>query len=53
MPRVEAAFLRAAAVHDSAAAMHDRAAEFFDLLGKAELAFTERARTRRPRRGRS
>jgi hypothetical protein len=31
--------------------MHDRAAEFFDLLGKAELAFTERARARADRDG--
>lgn len=51
MPRVEAALLRAAAVHDAAAAMHGRAAEFFDLLGKPELAFIERARARADRDG--
>ena len=51
MPRVEAAFLRAAAVHDSAAVLHDRAAELFETLGKPELAAGERERARADRGG--
>ena len=51
MPRAEAAFLDAAAVHDSAAARHDRAAELFDALGKPELASGERERARADREG--
>ena len=39
MPCVEAAFLRAAAIHDFAAGTNDRAAKFVDGLGKSELAF--------------
>lgn len=50
MPRVEAAFLRTAAAHDSAA-LHDRAAEVFDALGKLELAVDERERARAHRDG--
>lgn len=51
MPRVEAAFLHAAAVHDSAAALHDRAAEVFEALGKTELASGERERAHADREG--
>jgi hypothetical protein len=51
MPRAEAAFLHAAAVHDAAAALHDRAAEFFDSLGKTGLASDERERARADRVG--
>jgi regulator of protease activity HflC (stomatin/prohibitin superfamily) len=51
MPRVEAAFLHAAGVHDTAAGVHDRAAEFFDALGKPELASAERERARADRAG--
>jgi hypothetical protein len=51
MPRVEAALLRAAAVHESAAALHERAAEFFDAVGRSELASSERARAQIDRSG--
>jgi hypothetical protein len=51
MPRVEAAFLHAAAVHDSAAALHDRAAAFFEALDRPDLASLERERARSDRAG--
>jgi hypothetical protein len=51
MPRLEAALLHAAGVHDLAAALHDRAAEFFDAFGKPELACRERQRARTERDG--
>jgi hypothetical protein len=51
MPRVEAAFLHAAGVHDAAAALHDRAAQLFETLGKPELAAHERARAHVDREG--
>jgi hypothetical protein len=51
MPRAEAAFLHAAAVHDTAADMHDRAAELFDALGRSDLAVRERERARSDRDG--
>ena len=51
MARVEAAFLHAAAVHDSAAGVHDRAAEVFDGLAKSDLACRERERARVDRDG--
>jgi hypothetical protein len=51
MPRIEAALLHAAGVHDSAAALHDRAAHLFDALGKPELAARERERARADHEG--
>ena len=51
VPRVETAFLHAAAVHDAAAALHESAAELFDGLGKIDSAACERGHARLDREG--
>ena len=53
MPRVEAAYNRAATAHERAATTHERAALYFDRIGKGEVADRERRRARSDREGAS